>query len=60
MWIGIILMPVGIRIRIWIGIKLEMRIRIQVGINTKRIRNTGFEHLPYTYKKFHFYFWRPF
>jgi hypothetical protein len=39
MWIGIVLMP--IRIRILIGIKMGIRIRI--GINTMPIHNTASE-----------------
>ncbi len=39
MRIGIILMP--IRIRIWTGINLEIRDRIRIGIKTMSIYNTA-------------------
>ncbi len=41
--IGIVLMPIRLRIRIWIGIKMDIWIRIRADINTMPIHNTGSE-----------------
>jgi hypothetical protein len=39
MYIGVVLMP--IQIRIFIGINMEIRIRIQIGIKPMLIHNTA-------------------